>query len=111
MFIYQLGIMFLILHVLLSIGLTAYWLAKYPVGEAPNQLPLVTALPVPLLSWALCVLLFVDAVSDSPEECGTDSCGMAAMAASMLAGLTLVAYGAGVILAFATRRFMGRSKG
>jgi len=110
-FIYQYGILIFILHLLLSVGLTTHRLAKYPTGHAPGGLPAIAALPLPLLSWGLCILLFVDAVTDSPEECGVDSCGMAAMAAAILAVLTLLAYVAGAIAAFATRAFMSRNKG
>src|SRR5829696_6907611 len=108
-FIYQYGILLFIFHLLLSVGLTAYWVAKYPVGNAPGRLPAIAALPLPLLSWGLSILLFVDVATDSSEECGVDSCGMAAMAAAILAVMTLLAYVAGAIVAFATCAFMGRS--
>jgi hypothetical protein len=109
MLMYQGVAVILLLHVLMSVALTAYRFPYHPVGRAPGPLAATVALPLPLLSWAFCLMVFVDAVTDFPQDCGVDACGMAAMAAAMFAVITLLAYILGVITSLITSSLMRRS--
>ena len=99
----------IILELVLSVGLTAGWLARYETRKSPQRIAWLAALPLPSLIWLLCIYLFVDATLASQEECGVDVCGMAMAAAMIVAMMTAVAYGIGVAAAYATRRLMRRS--
>jgi len=56
------------------------------------RIVMLGALPIPLVLWAICLALFVEAATASAESCGVDACGMTMMAAMAVAGMTLVVY-------------------
>jgi hypothetical protein len=51
----------------------------------------LAALPLPLLIWTVCIVLFVRASTASKEACGVDACGMT-MAASMVVALMTIPF-------------------
>jgi hypothetical protein len=110
MLMYQGVAVIILLHVLMLVALTAYKFPHHPVDRAPGPLAATVALPLPLMSWAFCLMVFVDAVTDSPQDCGVDACGMAAMAAAILAVVTLLAYILGVSTSLITSSIMRRSR-
>lgn len=59
----------------------------------------LSALPIPLIVWGLCIFVFVKAATASKETCGVDACGMAIAAAMFTAMGGLVLYVIGLIVA------------
>lgn len=84
---------------LLSLAIT-----KHRPGWSVRRTVLFSALPVPTLVWAFCILVMIDSQLASKEECGVDACGMAFGIAFFVAGMALLGFGAGLLGAWLVRK-------
>ncbi len=93
-------------------GLVTWWLARRAVvsERRPNK-PWRIALPIPVIIWAFCAYIFVDASTASQEECGVDACGMAIAAAMMVGVMGVLLYLIGVGTSVLTYRLAQRRTG
>lgn len=89
-----------------------WWLARRASGSErrPNR-PWRIALPIPVIIWAFCVYIFIDASTASQEECGVDACGMAIAAAMMVGIMGILLYLIGVGTSVLTYRLSRQRTG
>ncbi|WP_025560097.1 hypothetical protein [Sphingomonas sp. UNC305MFCol5.2] len=69
---------------------------------------LIGAAILPGITIALCIALFVNAATSSPEDCGVDACGMTMMAATYLAAAAVIGFFLSWVAAFGAQSLWGR---
>lgn len=72
--------------------------SRFPHWSRGRVLALA-ALPIPLLIWTLCIVLFVSAANASKEACGVDACGMTMAASVAVAIMTIPLFVLCILLA------------
>jgi hypothetical protein len=77
---------------------------RYRSAWSRRRAVLLAALPVPVIVWAFCLILFVKSAIAPAEQCGVDACGMAMAASFFVSIYALVACGAGLATAWLVRR-------
>lgn len=88
-----------------AIGL-AVWFAKFRPDWSTPRAAMLSALPVPIVIWVICLAIVVNSSLATEDECGIDACGMATGAAVVLATYGLIAFGIGTLVAFLVRKLM-----
>lgn len=58
-------------------NLYAWFLIQRFPAWSRRKTAVVAALPLPIIVWSLCVIVFANAATSSRESCGVDTCAMA----------------------------------
>jgi len=87
----MIGLLFLV--AVLGASFAAAWLLARRWPFAPIwKLSLFAALPVPILAWLFCLIIFVNAARTPQQDCGVDACGMTMAGAMVVAGATFLLF-------------------
>ena len=89
---------------LLPAALAAHWLAVSRPNWSIARIALLSPLPVPALALLASALILLRVATASKEACGVDACGLASVAAAMLAICAVLLYLTAAIIAYAIVR-------
>jgi hypothetical protein len=64
-----------------------------------ERIMVLASTPVPLAIFAVSISALVSSLTTSPEVCGVDACGMAAVGAWVLLMLSVLLFGLGILIA------------
>jgi hypothetical protein len=90
--------------------LIAYLLGRYRPNWSRRNVLNLAALPVPFAIWVMCAFVAGAAMTAPKENCGVDACGMAMMAATMVAIMTVGLYLLGLLFAALGHRLTRRAR-
>lgn len=94
---------------MIEANLLTWLFVKVRPGWSRRRVSMISALPLPLLMWSICIFLFVDSMLASKEECGVDACGMVAAFSLFGASIGLAGFVFGGVASFFTYKLANRS--
>lgn len=73
-------------------AVTAWVMTLRKPAASMLKLSLLSALPVPVMLWGVCLFLYMRAYLSSPEQCGTDGCTMTMFSAIYVAAMVFILF-------------------
>ena len=91
----------------LPAALALFFRKVHPLWSG-RKVVILSAFPVPVFVWLLCLYVFLNASFATKEDCGVDACGMAMAFSVIIAFAALAGFGVGILSAWLVRKIAAR---